>query len=83
MEQDNKKEPEKKKENVQEKGKNWIGKADKFMDESADKIHESKTYGKAGQSLENATLNIFRKAGRLWGKSEHYFKNKGDKTDTK
>lgn len=53
------------------------------MDETADKIHESKTYEKAGQSLENTTIKIFRKAGRLWGKSEHYFKNPGDKKDTK
>ncbi len=83
MEQEKKGEPEKKKENVQEKAKNWIGKTEEFIDETTDKIHESKTYGKAGKSLENATIKIFRKAGRLWGKSEHYFKTQGDKKGIK
>jgi len=83
MEQDNKKETKKEKENVREKEKNWIGKTEEFMDETADKIYESKTYEKAGKTLENATIKIFRSAGRLWGKSEQYFKEQEDKKDTK
>lgn len=83
MELDKNKEPEKGKENFQNKAEQWIDKAEEFMTETAEKIQESKTYEQAGKSLENATLNIFRKAGSLWGKSEHYFKNLGDKKDIK
>lgn len=83
MEQDKNKEPEKKKGNIQDNAKSWIDKAEEFIDETADKIHESKTYQKADKSLEKATKNIFRKAGSLWGKSEHYFKNQNNKKDTK
>ena len=45
-----------------------IGKAEDFMDEAADKIYKSEPYRKAGNSMEKATLGIFRKAGRWWGK---------------
>ena len=83
MNQDKNKELEAKKEIVQEKDKNWIGKAEEFIDETADKIYESKTYEKAGKSLENATIKIFREAGRWWGKSEHNFNMKDKKKDTK
>ncbi|NQU87464.1 MAG: hypothetical protein HQ541_17050, partial [Mariniphaga sp.] len=52
MEQDKNKELEKIGENIQDKEKNWIDKAEEFIDETADKIHESKTYQKADKSLE-------------------------------
>ena len=45
-----------------------IEKAEDFIDETADKIHKSETYKKAGKSMEKATLSIFRKAGKYWGK---------------
>jgi len=45
-----------------------IGKAEDFMDEAADKIYKSEPYRKAGNSMEKATLSIFRKAGKWWGK---------------
>jgi hypothetical protein len=45
-----------------------IGKAEDFMDETADKIYKSEPYKKAGNSMEKATLGIFRKAGKWWGK---------------
>ncbi len=45
-----------------------INKAEKLMDETADKIYNSKAYKKAGDTMEKATLSLFRKAGRWWGK---------------
>ena len=45
-----------------------IDKAEEFIDEAADKIYKSETYKKAGNSMEKATLGIFRKAGKWWGK---------------
>ncbi len=45
-----------------------IEKAEDFMDEAAEKIHKSETYRKAGNSIEKATLSLFRKAGKWWGK---------------
>jgi hypothetical protein len=83
MEQDKNKEPEKKKENIQDKAGKWIDKAEEFIDDTADKIHESETYRKVDKSMENATKKIFRKAGKLWGKSERYFKTGSKKQDTK
>jgi hypothetical protein len=76
MEQNKNKKTEK--EN-QEKEKTWVDKAEEFIDDTAEKIHESETYKKVDKSVEEATKNIFRKAGKLWGKSEHYFKKKGKK----
>jgi hypothetical protein len=75
MEQDKKKEPEKKKENTKDKTKNWIDKAEEYIDETSEKIHKSDTYRKVDQSMEKATKSIFRKAGKLWGKSERFLKN--------
>ena len=75
MKQD-KKEPEKKNEKIKDKTNNWINKAEEFIDETADKIHKSETYREVDQSMEKATKSIFRKAGKLWGKSERYFKNR-------
>jgi len=45
-----------------------IEKAEEFIDETADKIYNSETYKKAGDTMEKATLSIFRKAGNWWGK---------------
>ena len=45
-----------------------IEKAEEFIDETADKIYNSESYRKAGESMEKATLSIFRKAGKWWGK---------------
>jgi len=67
-------EPEK---NMEEEKKNdpavgiadkMINKAEEFIDETADKIYNSETYKKAGDTMEKATLSIFRKAGKWWGK---------------
>ncbi len=69
MEQDKNKKPEKKKENIQDKAEQWIDKAEEFMDDASKKIHQSDAYKKTGQSIEKATIKIFRKAGRWWGKS--------------
>jgi hypothetical protein len=77
MENDENRRPEEK--TFQDKAEQWIDKAEEFMDDTADKIHESETYRKANKSVENATIKLFRKAGRLWGKSEHYFKNRDTK----
>lgn len=76
MEQNKNNEQEKKKETLQEKTDNWIEKANDYIEEAADKIHDSEAYKKTGQSAEKATKNIFRKAGKLWGKSEQYLKKK-------
>jgi hypothetical protein len=65
---DKNKEPEKKKENIQDKAELWIDKAEKYIDNAADKMHESETYRKIDKSLEDTTKKIFRKAGRWWGK---------------
>jgi len=83
MEQDKNLKPEKKKESIQDKADQWINKTEEFIEDAAEKIHESETYRKADQSIEKATKKLFRKAGRLWGKSEHYFKNQGNKKDPK
>ena len=67
-------EPEK---NMEEEKKNdpavgiadkMINKAEEFIDETTDKIYNSETYKKAGDTMEKATLSLFRKAGKWWGK---------------
>ncbi|WP_372950910.1 hypothetical protein [Mariniphaga sp.] len=68
-------EPEKK-ETTQKKYDNWIEKAEEFIDETAEKIHQSNAYKKADQTAEKATKKLFREAGKLWGKSERYFRKK-------
>lgn len=45
-----------------------IEKAEEFIDETTDKIYNSETYKKAGDTMEKVTLSIFRKAGNWWGK---------------
>jgi hypothetical protein len=79
MEQEKDKTPEKKKENMQDKAEKWIEKAEEYIDDKAEKIHQSETYKKVDKSVENATKKLFRKAGRLWGKSEQYLKNRDKK----
>jgi len=74
MEPENNKKEEKKKETLTDKTKGWINKAEDLIDETAEKVHKSETYQKADQSMEKATKSIFRQAGKLWGKSERYFK---------
>ena len=67
-------EPEK---NMEEEKKNdpavgitdkMIEKAEDFMDEAAEKVYNSEPYQKAGKTMEKATLSLFRKAGKWWGK---------------
>jgi hypothetical protein len=45
-----------------------IDKAEELIDETTDKIYNSEPYKKAGESMEKATLSLFRKAGKWWGK---------------
>ena len=68
MEPDKNSEGEKKKGFVDGLTDKLIDKAEDFIDETAEKIHKSETYRKAGKSMEKATLDIFRKAGKWWGK---------------
>lgn len=68
MEPDKNIEGEKKKGSVDGIADKLIEKAEDFMDEAADKIYKSEPYRKAGNSMEKATLSIFRKAGKFWGK---------------
>ena len=82
MELDKNIEPEKEKENDPTKEKNWIDKTEDFLDETADKIYESKTYEYVGKSLENATISIFREAGKWWGKTRQPVEKSSDKKDT-
>ncbi len=64
------------KNNEEEKKKNaidgftdkLIDKAEELIDETTDKIYNSEPYQKAGKSMEKATLSLFRKAGKWWGK---------------
>jgi hypothetical protein len=57
-----------KKENTEGKKESWIEKTEAFIDNAAEKIHQSDLYHKADKSVEDATKKIFRKAGRWWGK---------------
>jgi len=68
MESEKNSEGEKKKGTVDGIADKMINKAEDFMDEAADKIYNSEPYQKAGKSMEKATLSLFRKAGRWWGK---------------
>ncbi len=68
METDKNMEGEKKKTTVDGIADKMIEKAEDFMDEAAEKVYNSEPYQKAGKSMEKATLSIFRKAGKWWGK---------------
>lgn len=70
-------EPGDRKEENRNESKEWINKAEAFIDETAEKIHESDAYRETGKVVEAATKKLFREAGKWWGKTEHYFnKNK-------
>jgi hypothetical protein len=77
MEPKNTKKPEKKK--AQDTAKKWIDKAEAAIDDASDKIYNSETYQKAGRSVEKTTLDIFRKAGKWWGKTQSSSKKSGEK----
>ena len=68
MEPDKNREVEKKKNTVDDFADKMMDKAEDFIDETTQKIIASKPYKKAGETMEKATLDIFRKAGRWWGK---------------
>ena len=68
MEPDKNIEGEKKKGFVDGITDKLIDKAEDFIDETTDKIYKSEPYKKVGNSIEKATLSIFRKAGKWWGK---------------
>lgn len=74
MKQENNSKPEKNQESNPDKTTQWIDKAEAFIDDTTEKIHQSDTYRKAGKSVESATKKVFRQAGKWWGKSEQYFK---------
>jgi hypothetical protein len=57
-----------KEESTEGKKEGWIEKTEAFIDDAAEKIHQSDLYRKADQSVEDATKKIFRKAGKWWGK---------------
>lgn len=68
MESEKNSEGEKKKGFVDGITDKLIDKAEELIDETTDKIYKSEPYQKAGKTMEKATLSIFRKAGRWWGK---------------
>ena len=68
MEPDKNSEVEKKKHTMDDFADKMIDKAEDFIDETTQKIIASEPYKKAGKTMEKATLDIFRKAGRWWGK---------------
>ncbi len=78
MEPEKNMESEKKKENTPKKTESWIEKTEEFIEDAAEKIHNSDAYKKADQSVEKVTKKLFRQAGKLWGKSERYFKNRNN-----
>ena len=45
-----------------------IDKTEELIDETTDKIYKSETYKKAGNTMDKATISLFRKAGKWWGK---------------
>lgn len=59
---------EKKKNTVDAFADKMMDKAEDFIDETTQKIIASEPYKKAGETMEKATIDIFRKAGRWWGK---------------
>ena len=71
MEPDKNNEEEKKKGFVDGIADKLIDKAEELIDETTDKIYKSETYKKAGNSMEKATLGLFRKAGKWWGKLKY------------
>ena len=68
MEPDKNREVQKKKNTVDDFADKMIDKAEDFIDETTQKIITSEPYKKAGKTMEKATLSLFSKAGRWWGK---------------
>jgi hypothetical protein len=68
MEPDKNNKVEKKKGFVDGVTDKLIDKAEELIDETTHKIYKSEPYKKAGESMEKATLSLFRKAGKWWGK---------------
>ena len=68
MEPEKNMEEEKKKNSAVGITDKMIEKAEDFMDEAAEKVYNSEPYQKAGKTMEKATLSLFRKAGKWWGK---------------
>ena len=78
MEAEKNQDQEKEQETIQNKSVTWIEKTEEFIDDAAEKLHQSETYRKAGKSAEKVTKKLFRQAGKLWGKSERYLKNRNE-----
>lgn len=74
MKQENNQEPERNENKNPDKTTQWINKAEEFIDDAADKIHQSDAYRKAGKSMESVTKKVFRQAGKWWGKSQQKLK---------
>jgi hypothetical protein len=68
METDKNRKAEKKKGFVDGITDKLVDKAEELIDDTTDKIYKSEPYQKAGKSMEKATLSIFRKVGKWWGK---------------
>ena len=69
---------DKKKGKNKDKSGEWTDRAADYMDDAAEKLQKSKAMKKAGGVVDNATKKVFRKAGRFWGRAEHYLKKKMD-----
>jgi hypothetical protein len=74
MDKGKNREPEIVGDNKPVKTNQWIDKAEAFIDEAADKIHQSEAYRKAGKTAESVTKKLFSQAGKWWGKSQQNFK---------
>jgi len=68
MEQEKHKRPEKKSKTLEEKTDEWIEKAESFIDDTAEMIHNSDPYRKVGKQIDKSTQSLLKKAGRWWGK---------------
>ena len=68
MEQEEQSHPGKREKSIEKKTDGWIEKAESYIDEAAEKIHQSNAYRKAGKQLDKGTQSLFKKAGRWWGK---------------
>ena len=65
-----------------QKEESWIDKANDYVDEKAEQLHKSEAYKKADESMEKVTKSLFRQAGKLWGKSEHFLKKRRKDNDS-
>jgi hypothetical protein len=76
MKQEKEQNPGKNKKKETKETDSWVDKAHDYIDEKAERIHQSEGYQKADKTVEDATKKLFRTAGKWWGKSEKYLKNK-------